>query len=64
MATFLLPWARGYFHGDHILFIRTQQIQFLHLLISWAWENPDGPAPTPGDGELFTSPCLVSDEKT
>ena len=39
-------------------------MQFLHLFISWAWENPDGPAPTPGDGELFTSPCLVSDEKT
>lgn len=39
-------------------------MQFLHLLISWAWENPDGPATTPGDGELFTSPCLVSDEKT
>lgn len=32
MATFLLPWGRACFLGDSILFFKTQQIQFFHLL--------------------------------
>lgn len=50
----LLPWR------FNALFIRPNKCSF-YIYLSWAWENPDGPAPTPGDGELLLSPCLVSD---